>query len=204
MDTLEAFLERSLALGDEFGAAVAVGCEGDLGAALLQRVVHTVEMAAANADSPIEWRRRVHIVPVQPWGKFVNGLNALAQCALSEGYEQVLYQSAETVIEKQGVEALRRHLTPRDLVVGAAFPDHDFQPGKQHALDGRTTPWNTLALWHTRKLVLTGFIAVADGVAVPERKVALQLTMPPLPPTPSCTTAVLATFPYRPLNFTFL
>ena len=81
----------------------------------------------------------------------------------------------------------------RDLVVGAAFADHEFSPvpdakatclgssgsgggsgggcpsGAWRELTGQTTPWNTLALWNVRKLVLTGFLAVADGVKIPDR-----------------------------------
>jgi len=48
-------------------------------------------------------------------------------------------------------------------VVGPVFDGHDFQPGER-LLNGRTTPWNTLALWSVRKLALTGFLCIADGL----------------------------------------
>jgi hypothetical protein len=32
------------------------------------------------------------------------------------------------------------------------------------ALNGRTSPWNTLALWNVSKLALTGFLAVSEGL----------------------------------------
>ncbi len=57
-------------------------------------------------------------------------------------------------------------MTTTDLVVGAAFPEHAFQPG--HAavvLDGATAPWNTLALWHAPTLALVGFLGCAEGLA---------------------------------------
>ena len=51
---------------------------------------------------------RIHIVPVQPWGKFVNALNALTQCAVVQGFDHILFQSAETHVGQEGVEALMR------------------------------------------------------------------------------------------------
>jgi len=52
------------------------------------------------------------------------------------------------------------------LCVGAALPGHDFTIGnnKRVILTGRTTPWNTLALWNAAKLALTGFPMVGEGV----------------------------------------
>lgn len=35
---------------------------------------------------------------------------------------------------------------------------------KEVNLDGRTTPWNTLAMWNLPKLALTGFLLVSDGL----------------------------------------
>lgn len=57
-------------------------------------------------------------------------------------------------------------MSPQALVVGAAFADHQFHSGQGEVveLDGVTTPWNTLALWHTQTLALIGFIGLSEGV----------------------------------------
>lgn len=149
---LVGFVERALACGDDVRVVIAVGCEGEAGASLLARVLQVVQ----------GYLHKVAVLPVQPWGKFVPALNAITQHALSLGCPGVLFMSAETVVSPAGVRALQSHLTTRDLVVGAAFEDHTYQPG-WHTLDGRTSPWNTLALWQTELLALTGFLGVAEG-----------------------------------------
>jgi hypothetical protein len=175
MAALEAFVERALGWGGDVAVAVAVGSEGPLGEALLARVHGAV---AAVAAKPRWVGRRVSVVPVAPWGRFVNGLNALVQHALEGGFEHVLFSSVETTVGKEGVDALRGHMTAADLVVGAAFSDHAYQPpaaataglgaarGAAVALSGTTTPWNTLALWHVPTLALVGFVGVAEGLDV--------------------------------------
>jgi hypothetical protein len=40
---------------------------------------------------------------------------------------------------------------------------HAFSKGV-NALTGRTTPWNTFAVWSVRHLALTGFPMIGDGV----------------------------------------
>ena len=58
------------------------------------------------------------------------------------------------------------------LVVGAALQGHQHHnttddnggAGSEVELTGRTTPWNTLALWNLPKLALTGFLLVSEGL----------------------------------------
>eukprot|EP00438_Fugacium_kawagutii_P024755 Skav213505 [mRNA] locus=scaffold3849:268322:291457:- [translate_table: standard] len=59
------------------------------------------------------------------------------------------------------------------LVVGPAMDGHRFRPGER-ILDGRTSPWNTLALWSVRKLALTGFLCIADGLPDVPDTISLQ------------------------------
>ena len=40
---------------------------------------------------------------------------------------------------------------------------HDFKPGLRE-LTGGTSPWNTLALWSVKRLGVTGFVTVSDGL----------------------------------------
>jgi len=93
---------------------------------------------------------------------------------------QILFASAETTASAAAVRALREQLTPDDdaLVAGIVLPGHDYR-GKgtkddevvETALNGRTTPWNTLALWDLRKLALTGFQLVSEGLVMPDHAV---------------------------------
>jgi hypothetical protein len=137
---------------------------------------------------------RLHVLPVTPWGKFVPALNALVQFAatavsppLDQGTQsdgsiwrhQILFCSAETACSAQAVETLQWHLQADTAVVGACLPGHDYkgtstlststssagvEPLVVVELNGRTSPWNTLALWDLRKLALTGFLLVSDGL----------------------------------------
>ena len=80
------------------------------------------------------------------------------------GAKHLLLLSAEVSASAESIAKLRRHLTEGDddtLVAGAALPGHDYQPGET-ALNGRTCPWNTLAMWNVAKLSLTGFSTVSD------------------------------------------
>jgi hypothetical protein len=48
------------------------------------------------------------------------------------------------------------------LVVGSVLEGHDFRVG-YNQLRGRTTPWNTLAVWDVKKLSVFGFPLIGDG-----------------------------------------
>lgn len=50
------------------------------------------------------------------------------------------------------------------LVVGPVLEGHDFHPG-WNDIRGRTTPWNTFAIWQTKKLAVIGFPLIGDGTA---------------------------------------
>eukprot|EP00968_Pinguiococcus_pyrenoidosus_P021995 scaffold2975_cov248-Pinguiococcus_pyrenoidosus.AAC.2 len=76
----------------------------------------------------------------------------------------ILFQSVEIETSPETLRALVDHLDldDGDLVVGVAIQGHEFKPGT-NVLTGRTTPWNTLALWNTQELAKTGFLGVAEG-----------------------------------------
>jgi hypothetical protein len=58
------------------------------------------------------------------------------------------------------------------LVAGALLGGHTYHEGNSAGapnnqvveLNGRTTPWNTLAIWKVSMLALTGFPLVSDGI----------------------------------------
>jgi len=105
----------------------------------------------------------LHILPVQPWGKFVNALNALVGFGVGNGYDEILFLSQEVRVSREAVARLRQELDKDTLVAGARLPDHTFKPGKT-TLDGLNSPWNTLAVWRLDKLGKTGFPLIGDGV----------------------------------------
>lgn len=101
----------------------------------------------------------------------------------------ILFCSAETKASAFALATLHNHMDNNNkedtLVCGALLPGHDyygpsttktsndntvttnqrFDPeGVATQLNGRTTPWNTLALWNVRKLALTGFSTISDGL----------------------------------------
>jgi hypothetical protein len=148
---------------------------------------------AASPTTTTTTTTRLHVLPVTPWGKFVPALNALVQFAAAsqplhdkekDSCHQILFCSAETSCSAQAVRTLQSHLQDDTAVVGACLPGHDYQSATQCSttadaaavqqqqqqqpvivpLNGRTSPWNTLALWDLRKLALTGFLPVSDGL----------------------------------------
>jgi len=105
----------------------------------------------------------LEVLHVPVWGVFVPALNALLGAAQRRKMRFVVYQSLEVQYSPEVLQFLLNHITKETLVVGPVLDGHTFSPGEQ-ALNGRTAPWNTLAVWATRKLALTGFLSIADGL----------------------------------------
>jgi hypothetical protein len=128
--------------------------------------VQAVQSAAHDASISMEEPHPpIHVLPVTPWGKFVFALNALIRFAAVDCQAQfILFVSAETEASASSVSTLIRHTDDATLVAGALLPGHDFHVNTRVTLTGRTTPWNTLAVWNVPKLALTGFPLVSDGV----------------------------------------
>jgi MFS family permease len=106
---------------------------------------------------------KLHVLHVPCWGTFVPALNVLLDHSQRTGMTHILYQSLEVVCDPAVLQQMQNHFGPDVLVVGPELPGHTFEEGEQ-MLNGRTTPWNTLALWSVRKLALTGFLRIADGL----------------------------------------
>lgn len=49
------------------------------------------------------------------------------------------------------------------MSLGLSFEGHEFSVG-MHSLKGRTSPWNTFAIWDVKYLSRTGFLLISDGV----------------------------------------
>mmetsp|Transcript_1637 Transcript_1637/g.2983 ORF Transcript_1637/g.2983 Transcript_1637/m.2983 type:complete len:381 (+) Transcript_1637:74-1216(+) len=126
------------------------------------------------------------IIQVTPWGNFIPALNALTMWAcknqIDHGNTVIMFISAETCItKKETVDALTCHMDEDTLVVGAALPGHEYKGPTTEIeeestnvnnidthlsveLNGRTCPWNTLAIWNLNKLALVGFPLVSEGI----------------------------------------
>jgi hypothetical protein len=134
----------------------------------------------------------IHILPVTPWGQFVPALNSIVLYSSENDIDAdlILFVSAEVTASALTIQTLCRHVLDdydNTLVAGAALQGHTYvcptvsttghinnnlssdtsQPQPQLEeptveLNGRTCPWNTLALWNARKLQRTGFVLGSD------------------------------------------
>jgi hypothetical protein len=113
---------------------------------------------------------RIQILPVTPWGKFVPALNALVLHATSSNLQAdwILFVSAEVTASANSIRTLCHHLVDDEdvIVAGAAMNGHLYNNAGGGAgeveLNGRTCPWNTLAVWNLKQLSLTGFPLCSD------------------------------------------
>lgn len=149
-EATEKHLRNYLVAAERLGTAVAIAVNSQVEAI----------RSIASEETP---GLGVEILYVPCWGAFVPALNTLLGHAQRRGMQHILYQSLETTCTPEVLARLLDHFTRDTLVVGAALSGHTFEEGEQ-PLNGRTTPWNTLALWSVRKLSLTGFLAIADGL----------------------------------------
>lgn len=156
------------------GALVAVGLPSAVaespGSPLAASALELVAQLRRETDGT-----HVVVLPLLHWGRFVPALNALVSAAVTHfpTAQLLLLQSLEVAADAAAVEFLAtRFELGKDLVVGAALPGHDFRPaeaddtGAELALDGRTTPWNTLALWDLSRLALVGFPLLGDALTL--------------------------------------
>mmetsp|Transcript_2222 Transcript_2222/g.3849 ORF Transcript_2222/g.3849 Transcript_2222/m.3849 type:complete len:286 (-) Transcript_2222:54-911(-) len=119
----------------------------------------------------------IHVLPITPWGKFIPALNAIISWSARQHAQYLLLVSAEVKMTSDAMDALKNKMdVDTTLVVGAALQGHQHYnttddnggAGSEVELTGRTTPWNTLALWNLPKLALTGFLLVSEGLHTDE------------------------------------
>ena len=133
------------------------------------------------ADGAATTYNSIHVLPVTPWGKFVPALNALILYASEDvTADLILFVSAEVTASPSTISTLCNHVMEdydHTLVVGAAMNGHIYHQSSsaeaavatsssgdctEVGLNGRTCPWNTLAVWNVQKLKLTGFVLCSD------------------------------------------
>ena len=116
-------------------------------------------------QSELPENSNIQILPVTPWGKFVPALNALILHSKNIDADLIMFVSAEVNVSGQTIKKLCSHITDDTFVAGAALPGHLYSEasgGGEISLNGRTCPWNTLAVWDLKKLSLTGFSLCSD------------------------------------------
>jgi len=128
--------------------------------------VQAVRSSAHDASFSMEEPHpALEVLPVTPWGKFVPALNALIRYAAVDCQAQlIMFVSAETEASATSISMLVNEVDSSTLVVGAVLPGHDYHQGERVTLNGRNTPWNTLAVWNLPNIALNGFPLVSDGV----------------------------------------
>ena len=104
------------------------------------------------------------VINIDPWGGFTHALNVATQYASDQQFEIIAFQSIEVTMTREVVHKLLDYFKSSDtLLVGPTLQGHIFTPGVKE-ISGRTCPWNTFALWDVRKLQLTGFPLIGNGV----------------------------------------
>lgn len=104
------------------------------------------------------------ILPVSPWGNYVNGLNAaIIEANKYNDCKFIAFQSLEVKSSPPNIDKLLGHLKDnKTIVVGPHLSGHTFQKGI-NKLTGRTCPWNTLAIWNLEYLSKFGFVMASEG-----------------------------------------
>ena len=141
----------------------------------MARSVGEIVLVAVNAEedrtdtlnNPKIKGEGIEVFPVTPWGKFVQPLNALVLKAKSLGISYFLSASAEMAFTREQIQDLFNHMGEETLVVGAALEGHDLKTGKIIG-NGRTVPWNTMALCNLKYLARIGFALIGDNPSDPE------------------------------------
>ena len=108
--------------------------------------------------------RFITLLPVQPWGRFTQALNAAVEFASQHSYRLIIFQSLEITVHPERMHPLLSLFDREEelCLVGPELEGHAFQEGS-NALRGRTCPWNTLAIWRVAFLSLIGFPLIGNG-----------------------------------------
>ncbi len=112
---------------------------------------------------PVPRGKKLLALPVTPWGRYVEPLNALVMQAAFDGHEKVLFANTEHVPTDVNIAALDAHLAEDTLVVGAALEGfHDHVPG-EHEMNGMRVPADAFMLVRVQMLALYNFIGVSEA-----------------------------------------
>ena len=134
----------------------------------LEHASYVSDVKNAIATEKFRDSLQIVVLPVVPWGKFTPALNAAIAKVAEKGDGFIAFQSLEFRISQPSVKLLLDYVSSDDsvLVAGPRMQGHEWSSSSdvRVVLRGRTSPWNTFAIWRTRYLALTGFPLVADGM----------------------------------------
>ncbi|KAL7548314.1 hypothetical protein ACHAWF_011601 [Thalassiosira exigua] len=168
-ETLASFARLASSVGAD-RAVVAVDSEEKLeGYDLVREVTEICRSLNDGEDDAPAPATPIHVLPVTPWEKFIPALNAIVIWCARNGARRLLLASAEVQLTQKVMEVMKQQLDmDRTLVVGTTLRGHEhkstYGEEVEVELNGRTTPWNTCALWNLPKLALTGFLLVSEGL----------------------------------------
>lgn len=113
---------------------------------------------------PVPAGKTLTIIPVNPWGRYVEPLNAIFSQAATDGYEAVFSVNTEHHPTDEALGALTEHLTEDTLVVGAWLPVfHEELPPGEYEMNGMRAPTDAFMLVRVQKLALFGFLSVSEA-----------------------------------------
>lgn len=117
---------------------------------------------------PVPTGKTLTVIPVNPWGRYVEPLNAIFSQAATDGYEAVLSANLEHQPTDTNIAELTRHLDQDTLVVGAWLPVfHESLPPGEYEMNGMRAPADAFMLVRVQMLSLFGFLAVSEAPWVP-------------------------------------
>lgn len=117
---------------------------------------------------PVPTGKTLTVIPVNPWGRYVEPLNAIFSQAATDDYEAVLSANLEHRPSDTNIAELARHLDQDTLVVGAWLPVfHEELPPGEYEMNGMRAPADAFMLVRVQKLALFGFLSVSEAPWVP-------------------------------------
>lgn len=113
---------------------------------------------------PVPTGKTLSVIPVNPWGRYVEPLNAIFSQAATDGYEAVLSVNLEHRPTDTNISELTRHLDRDTLVTGAWLPVfHEELPPGEYEMNGMRAPADAFMLVRVQKLALFGFLSVSEA-----------------------------------------
>lgn len=120
------------------------------------------------ATLPVPAGKSIEIIQVNPWGRYIEPLNAIFSQAATDGYEAVLSVNTEHHPTDESIAALAHHLEEDTLVVGAWLPGfHELLPPGEYEMNGMRAPADAFMLIRVQMLSLFGFQGVSEAPWVP-------------------------------------
>lgn len=120
------------------------------------------------ATLPVPIGKTLTVIPVHPWGRYIEPLNAIFSQAATDGFEAVLSANLEHRPSDTNIAQLARHLDQDTLVAGAWLPVfHEELPPGEYEMNGMRAPADAFMLVRVQKFALFGFQGVSEAPWMP-------------------------------------